>query len=213
MRPAPTSPWSRNRAMSAIISSSCCIARSICPCHSSNFEGADLFIQDDRFIGPFVAPAHDMLGDLLQGLDFHGDVEPVDDMPRWTRQTAWQPLHNLRAIGPYRNFAAARVAFALKRLKRSEPQSLFRGVRRHEIITGTRAALSAATSSHRDLEAPSVRLRGASDVGCVNADNELPLGVIRQIKGSASFSVAGDVITATSSLAEVLDQHDRTLLV
>jgi len=49
-------------------------------------------------------------------------------------------------------------------------------------MTGARAALSAATSSHRDLEGSSVRLRGASDVSCVNADNELSLGVIRQIE-------------------------------
>ena len=83
------------------------------------FQGADLFIQDDRFIGPFVAPAHDIIGDLLQWLDFHGDVEPVNDMPRWTRQTAWQPLHNLRAVGQHRDFAAARVTLPLERLKRS----------------------------------------------------------------------------------------------
>jgi hypothetical protein len=49
-------------------------------------------------------------------------------------------------------------------------------------MTRTRAASSAATSSHRDLEDPCVRLRGASDMGCVNADNELSLEVIWQIK-------------------------------
>jgi hypothetical protein len=71
-----------------------------------------------------------MIGDLLRWLDFHGDVEPIDDMLGGTRQAAWQPLYNLRAIGQYSNFATARVTHTLKRLERSKPQSLFRGVRR-----------------------------------------------------------------------------------
>src|SRR5208283_4528204 len=67
-------------------------------------------------------------------------------------------------------------------LERSEPQALFRGVRRHEIMAGARGALSASASGHRDLEASSFCLGGAFDVSCVNADDELSLGVIGQIK-------------------------------
>jgi len=40
-----------------------------------------------------------MIGNLLQRLDLHGDVEPIDDMLRRTWQAAGQPLHSLRAVG------------------------------------------------------------------------------------------------------------------
>ena len=54
-----------------------------------------------------------MIGDLLQRLDLHGDVKPIDDMRRRLRQRLRQPFHDLGAIGKNRHLAAARIALAL----------------------------------------------------------------------------------------------------
>ena len=51
-------------------------------------QGADFLIENDGFICPFVALARDMIGDLLEGLDFYSDVEPINDMLGWTWQIA-----------------------------------------------------------------------------------------------------------------------------
>jgi hypothetical protein len=103
-------------------------------------------------------------------------------MPAWARQTAWQPLHNLGAVGQHGNFPATRVALALKRLECSKSQSFFRDVRRHEIVTGALAASAASTSSNRDFEGSPVRLGGTPEVSGVNADDEFSLRIIWQIK-------------------------------
>ena len=66
-----------------------------------------------HFAVPSLTPTHDMIGDLLQRLDLHGDLKPVDDMRRQLRQRLRQPFHDLGAIGKNRHLAAARIALAL----------------------------------------------------------------------------------------------------
>jgi hypothetical protein len=60
-----------------------------------------------------------MISDLLQRLDLHGDVKPVDDMHRRLRQRLGQPFHDLGAIGKNRHLAVACIALALQGLQRS----------------------------------------------------------------------------------------------
>jgi len=64
---------SPNMDMSAMICSSCWIARSTCPCQAST----SWRIAIQRFIGPFVPSEDDMIRNLVQRWDFHGDMEPV----------------------------------------------------------------------------------------------------------------------------------------
>ena len=123
-----------------------------------------------------------MIGDLLQRLDLHGNVEPIDDVPGRARQGPGQPLHNLSSIGKYGYLAAARITLTLESLKCSRPQFSFRGVRGRKIMARSRTSPPATTSSHGNFESLSLHLAAASDMGHVNADNEFTLGVAGQIK-------------------------------
>ena len=50
-----------------------------------------------HFAVPSVTPAHDMIGDLLQRLDLHGDV--TSDFASSAAAAPWQPFHDFGAIG------------------------------------------------------------------------------------------------------------------
>ena len=59
-----------------------------------------------------------MIRDLLQRLDLHGDVKPVDDMRCWLRQRFGNLFMISAAIGQNRYLATARIALALQGLQR-----------------------------------------------------------------------------------------------
>ena len=83
------------------------------------FQRSDVGVDMSHFAVPSVMPTHDMIGDLLQRLDLHGDVKPVNDMRRRLRQRLRQPFHDLGAVGKNRHLAAAPLALALQGLQRS----------------------------------------------------------------------------------------------
>ena len=85
-----------------------------------------------------------MIGDLLQRLDLHGDVKPVDDMRRRLRQRLRQNIHDLGAIGKNRHLAALRIALALQGPQRPGLKLALRCVGGGEIAAGARAAPAAA---------------------------------------------------------------------
>ena len=87
-----------------------------------------------------VTPPHDMIRDLLQRLDLHGDVKPVNDMRCRLRQRFRQPFHDLGAIGKNRYLATARIALALQGLQRSGLKLALRCVSGREIADWARAA-------------------------------------------------------------------------
>src|ERR1700677_5232269 len=58
-------------------------------------QRSDVGVDLSHFAVPSVTPAHDMIGDLLQRLDLHGDVKPVDDMRRRLRQGLAPPFLDL----------------------------------------------------------------------------------------------------------------------
>ena len=58
-----------------------------------------------------------MIGDLLHGLDLHGDVEPVDDVGRRFRHGAGQPLQDFGAVRDHRHIAEAAISGFLKSVK------------------------------------------------------------------------------------------------
>ena len=49
-----------------------------------------------------------MIGDLLHGLDLHGEVKPINDVRRRLGERPWKPLHDLCAIRKNRDLAAPR---------------------------------------------------------------------------------------------------------
>src|SRR5579863_8846752 len=77
------------------------------------FEGADVVIDMGHFTLPSVAPMRDVIGDLLERLNLHGDVKPIDYMRRRLGQRLRQSFHDLGAIGKHRHLAATRIALAL----------------------------------------------------------------------------------------------------
>ena len=88
-------------------------------------QRSDVGVDLSHFAVPSVTPAHDMISDLLQGLDLHGDVKPVDDMRRRLRQRLRQPFHDLGAIGKTRHLAVACIALALQGLSVRDWSSRF----------------------------------------------------------------------------------------
>src|ERR1700679_3598211 len=82
-------------------------------------QRSDVCVDLSHFAVPSVTPTHDMISDLLQWVDLHGDVKPVDDMRRRLRQRLRQPFHDLGAVGKNRPLAAACIALALQGLQRS----------------------------------------------------------------------------------------------
>ena len=48
-------------------------------------QRSDVGVDTSHFAVRGVTPTHDMIGDLLQRLDLHGDVKSVDDMRRRLR--------------------------------------------------------------------------------------------------------------------------------
>jgi hypothetical protein len=88
-------------------------------------------------------PTHGMVSDLLQRLDLHGDVKPVDDVRRRLRQGPRQSLHDLGAIGKDRDLAAASIALALQGLQRPGLKLALGCVGGREIAARARAAPAA----------------------------------------------------------------------
>jgi hypothetical protein len=72
-----------------------------------------------------LSPVCDVICELLQGLNLHGDVEPVDDMRGWLRHGARQPLQYLRAIREHGDFTASGVTLMLESLQSSGPHVAF----------------------------------------------------------------------------------------
>ena len=60
-----------------------------------------------------------MIGDLLHGLDFHGDVKPVDDMGCGFWHCPGQPLQEFGAVRNHGNVAKAAIPFLPKSMERS----------------------------------------------------------------------------------------------
>jgi len=60
-----------------------------------------------------------VIGDLLHGLDFHGDVKPVDDVGRGFRHRAGQPFQDIGAVRNHGDVAKAAIPFLLESMERS----------------------------------------------------------------------------------------------
>ena len=123
-----------------------------------------------------------MIGDLLQGLDLHGDVKPVNDMRRRLWQRLRQPFHDLGPIGKNCHLAAARIALALQGLQRSGLKLALRCVGACEIAAWARAAPAAAASRDNDLEVPASLRPACANMSGIDAHDEFAFWVIRQIQ-------------------------------
>ena len=135
-----------------------------------------------HFAVPSLTPTHDMIGDLLQRLDLHGDVKPVDDMRRRLRQRLRQPFHDLGAIGKNRHLAATHIALSLQGLQRSGLKLVLRGVGGCEISARAQAAPAAAASCDNDLEVPAGFRPACANMRGIDAHDEFAFWIIRQVQ-------------------------------
>jgi hypothetical protein len=117
-------------------------------------QRSDVGVDMSHFAIPSITPAHNMISELLQRLDLHGDVKPVDDMRRRLRQHLRRPFHDLGAVGKNRHLAATHIALSLEGLQRSGLKLVLRGVGGCEIAAWARSAPAAAASHDNDFEVP-----------------------------------------------------------
>ena len=60
-----------------------------------------------------------VIGDLLHGLDFHGDVKPVDDVGCGFRHRSGQALQDFGAVRNHGDVAKAAIPFLPESMERS----------------------------------------------------------------------------------------------
>lgn len=83
--------------------------------------------------GAFGLGSSDMIGDLLHGLDLHGDVEPVYDMGRRLRHGAGKPLQDVGAVRNHRYITKAAISDFLESMKSAIADCILLSAARDEI--------------------------------------------------------------------------------
>jgi len=121
-----------------------------------------------------------VVGDLLQWLDLHCDVKPVDDMRRRLWQRLGQPFHDLGAVGKNRDFAAAHITLALQSLQCPGLKLALRCVGGRKIAARARAATAAAASCGNDLEVPAGFRPATANMRSIDAYDKFAFWIIRQ---------------------------------
>ena len=93
-----------------------------------------------------------MIGDLLHGLNLHGDVKPVDDMGCRFRHGAGQPLQDFGTVRNHGDVAKAAIPFAPKGMKGAIPDRRLVGAAGDEVAAAAFTPPAAAASCHDELE-------------------------------------------------------------
>ncbi|MFD1973549.1 hypothetical protein ACFSQQ_02160 [Mesorhizobium kowhaii] len=130
-----------------------------------------------------------MIGDLLHGLDLHGNVEPVDDVGCRLRHGAGQPLQDFGAVRDHGDVAKAAIAFLLKCVEGSIPDCSLVGVAGHEVAATDITPTAAAASSYNELEVSRGIGIGAANMCRIDADDEL----FASVAGKLHFKLASIV--------------------
>jgi hypothetical protein len=127
-----------------------------------------------------------VIGDLLHGLDFHGDVKPVDDVGCGFRHRSGQALQDFSAVRNHGDVAKAAISFLPERVKRSIAQSILIRAGGDEIAAAGLSATPATAPGYDEFEvARRLRIRAANVRG-IDADRKLPTA----IAGEFEFDLA-----------------------
>lgn len=113
-----------------------------------------------------------MVGDLLHGLDLHGDVEPVDDVGCRLRHSAGQPLQNFGAVRNHRHIAKAAISDSFKRVESAIADRMLSGATGGEIATTWFTPAAAATSGYDEFEVSRRGALGDANMSGIDADDE-----------------------------------------
>ena len=126
--------------------------------------------------------SRDVIGNLLHGLDLHGDVDPVEDVGCRLRHSAEQSLENLCAVRNHRHIAIDAVSDSFRRVEGAVANCLLSGATGDEVATTWFASSFATASGNDDLEASRCICVRAASISGLDADDEFLAAIVRELQ-------------------------------